>query len=49
MKFLSTIDIDKVTGSDMIGPGLLKVAAPYIADEFAILVLFILCSQVNGK
>ena len=33
LKFLSTIDINKATGSDMIGPRLLKVAAPYIADE----------------
>ena len=33
LNFLSTIDINKATGSDMIGPRLLKVAAPYIADE----------------
>ena len=33
LKFLSTIYINKATGSDMIGPRLLKVAAPYIADE----------------
>ena len=33
----------------MIGARLLKVAAPYIADEFVIIVLSILFSQVNGK
>ena len=33
LKFLSNIDINKATGLDMIGPHLLKVAAPYIADE----------------
>ena len=33
LKFLSTIDINKATGTDMIGPRLLKFAAPFIADE----------------
>ena len=33
LKFLSSIDISKATGTDMIGPRLLKVSAPYIADE----------------
>ena len=33
LKFLSTIDINKATGTDMIGPRLLKLAAPFIADE----------------
>ena len=33
LKFLSNIDINKATGIDMIGPRLLKVAVPYIADE----------------
>ena len=32
-KFLSTIDTSKATGTDNIGPRLLKLAAPYIADE----------------
>ena len=32
-KFLSNIDINKATGIDMIGPRLLKLAAPFIADE----------------
>ena len=27
------MDINKTTGTDMIGPRLLKLAAPYIADE----------------
>ena len=33
LKFLSNIDINKATGTDMIGPRLLKLAAPYITDE----------------
>ena len=33
LKFLSTIDISKATGTDMIGPRLLNLAAPCIADE----------------
>ena len=33
LKFLSTIDTSKATGTDNIGPRLLKLAAPYIADE----------------
>ena len=33
LKFLSSIDINKATGTDMIGPRLLKLAAPFIADE----------------
>ena len=32
-KFLSNIDISKATGTDMIGPRLLKLAAPYITKE----------------
>ena len=32
-KFLSNIDINKATGLDMIGPRLLKLAAPLISDE----------------
>ena len=32
-KFLSNIDINKSTGTDKIGPRLLKLAAPYITDE----------------
>ena len=32
-KFLSNIDINKATGIDMIGPRLLKLAAPFIANE----------------
>ena len=32
-KFLSNIDINKATGTGMIGPRLLKLAAPLIADE----------------
>ncbi|MEW8546816.1 MAG: reverse transcriptase family protein [Candidatus Thiodiazotropha sp.] len=33
LKFLSNIDISKATGTDMIGPRLLKLASPYIVDE----------------
>lgn len=33
LKFLSSIDINKATGTDLIGPHLLKLAAPYIAEE----------------
>ena len=33
LKFFSKMDINKATGTDMIGPRLLKLAAPYIADE----------------
>ena len=33
LKFLTHIDINKATGTDMIGPRLLKLAAPYIVDE----------------
>ena len=33
LKFLSNIDINKATGTDMIGPRLLKLSAPYITDE----------------
>ena len=32
-KFLSNIDINKATGTDLIGPRLLKLAAPCIVDE----------------
>ena len=32
-KYLSNIDVTKATGSDNIGPRLLKLAAPYIASE----------------
>ena len=32
-KFLSNIDINKATGTDRIGPRLLKLAAPYITNE----------------
>ena len=32
-KFLTNIDINKATGTDMIGPRLLKLAAPFITDE----------------
>ena len=33
LKFLTNIDINKATGTDMIGPRLLKLSAPFIADE----------------
>ena len=33
LKFLTNIDINKATGTDMIGPRLLKLSAPIIADE----------------
>ena len=33
LKFLSNTDINKATGTDMIGPRLLKLAAPFIAGE----------------
>ena len=32
-KFLFTMDVSKATGTDLIGPCLLKLAAPYIAEE----------------
>ena len=33
LKFLTNIDINKITGTDMIGPRLLKLSSPSIADE----------------
>ncbi|MCU7801059.1 MAG: hypothetical protein KZQ70_13205, partial [gamma proteobacterium symbiont of Lucinoma myriamae] len=33
LKFLLNLDISKATGTDGIGPRLLRLAAPYIADE----------------
>ena len=33
LKFLSNIDINKATGTDITGSRLLKLAAPFIADE----------------
>ena len=33
MKFLSNIDTTKSTGTDNIGPRLLKLAAPHIVDD----------------
>ena len=32
-KYLSNVDVSKATGTDNIGPRLLKLAAPYIASE----------------
>ena len=32
-KFLKHIDVSKATGCDNIGPHLLKIAAPYIAES----------------
>ena len=33
LKFLQTIDINKATGTDTIGPRLLRLAAPNITDD----------------
>ena len=44
LKFLSNIDINKATGTDMIGPRLLKFAAPFIADEITFI-----CNQSIAK
>ena len=33
LKFLSNIDVNKATGTDSIGPRLLKLAAPYITEH----------------
>ena len=44
LKFLSTMDVSKATGTDMIGPRLLKLAAPCIADE----VTFICNHSINN-
>ena len=43
-KFLSNIDTNKATGTDMIGPRLLKFAAPFIADEITFI-----CNQSIAK
>ncbi len=32
-KYLKNIDVSKATGTDNIGPRLLKLAAPYITDS----------------
>lgn len=45
LKFLSTMDTSKATGTDMIGPRLLKLAAPYIANE----VTFICNHSINNS
>ena len=45
LKFLSTMDVSKATGTDMIGPRLLKLAAPCIADE----VTFICNHSINNS
>ena len=44
LKFLSNIDINKASGTDMIGPRLLKFAAPFIADEITFI-----CNQSISK
>ena len=44
LKFLINIDVNKATGTDMIGPRLLKYAAPYIADEITFI-----CNQSIAK
>ena len=44
LKFLLNIDVNKATGTDMIGPRLLKYAAPYIADEITFI-----CNQSIAK
>ena len=44
LKFLSNIDINKATGTDMIGPRLLKFAAPFIGDEITFI-----CNQSISK
>ncbi|MEW8547257.1 MAG: reverse transcriptase family protein [Candidatus Thiodiazotropha sp.] len=35
LKYLSNIDVSKATGTDTIGPRLIKLAAPYIADDIS--------------
>ena len=44
-KFLSYIDISKATGTDLIGPRLLKLAAPFITDE----ITFICNHSINSS
>ena len=45
LKFLSTMDVSKATGTDMIGPRLLKLAAPCIANQ----VTFICNHSINNS
>ena len=45
LKFFSRMDINKATGTDMIGPRLLKLAAPYIVGE----VTFICNHSINNS
>ena len=45
MKFFASMDTSKATGTDMIGPRLLKHAAPFIADE----VTFICNHSINNS
>ena len=50
LKFFSRMDINKATGTDMIGPHLLKLAAPYIVGEItATTVSTTLFFQQSGK
>ena len=45
LKYLSNIDISKATGTDGIGPRLLKLAAPHIAEH----VTFICNHSINNS
>ena len=45
LKFFSRMDINKATGTDMIGPRLLKLAAPYIVGE----ITFICNHSINNS
>ena len=45
LKFLSSIDINMATDTDMVGPCLLKFAAPFITDE----ITFICNHSINSS
>ena len=45
LKYLSNIDVSKATGTDNIGPRLIKLAAPYIADD----ITFICNHSINNS
>lgn len=45
LKYLSNVDVSKATGTDNIGPRLLKLAAPYIADD----ITFICNHSINNS
>ena len=45
LKYLSNLDVSKATGTDNIGPRLLRLAAPYIAEDIA----FICNHSINNS